>query len=308
MKEQDGLGADGSAGFGCADFDCVDFDCVGFDCVDFDSVDFDPAEAISRAAAIDDRESHARWDLIGRLHRRTDRAAFEAALAAARSADPAARLVGLDVLGQIGYRADRPYHEETLPVLIAEIDQARDDQLVEAAISAAGHLCDVRALPAVLRHVGSPDDDVRFAVAAALPMLCDEAATGPELLVSALIELTQDTDSSVRDWATMGLGGQLAADTPAVRDALAARLDDSAGDTAGEALIGLARRHDPRALAPLLAWLDDGPGDLIVEAAAALGAPEALPALLRLKAEGWQDGEPRPGILDEAIEACGGGR
>jgi hypothetical protein len=41
-----------------------------------------------------------------------------------------------------------------------------------------------------------------------------------------------------------------------------------------------------------------------VEAAAALSAPEALPSLLRLKAAGWQDSDPRPWLLDDAIRAC----
>jgi hypothetical protein len=49
-------------------------------------------------------------------------------------------------------------------------------------------------------------------------------------------------------------------DTDAIRDALAARVDDPDGDTSGEALLGLARRHDPRALPVLLARLDDDPG------------------------------------------------
>jgi HEAT repeat protein len=123
-------------------------------------------------------------------------------------------------------------------------------------------------------------------------------------VVAALTRLSEDTDGDLRDWAAMGLGAMLDVDNQAIRDALAARLDDQEGDTAGEALLGLALRKDPSALAPLLAWLDDQPGNLIVEGAAALGSPEALPALLRLKEEGWQTGEARPAVLDEAIEAC----
>jgi HEAT repeat protein len=102
----------------------------------------------------------------------------------------------------------------------------------------------------------------------------------------------------------MGLGSMLEVDSPAIRDALAARLDDQEGDTAGEALLGLARRKDPRALEPLLIWLDDQPGNLIVEAAAALGSPRALAALLRLENEGWEAGDARPSVLDDAIRAC----
>jgi hypothetical protein len=54
----------------------------------------------------------------------------------------------------------------------------------------------------------------------------------------------------------------------------------------------------------LLARLDDDPGDLVVEAAAKLGAPEALPALERLKREGWQEHNHFPSVLDDALRAC----
>jgi HEAT repeat protein len=154
----------------------------------------------------------------------------------------------------------------------------------------------------VIEHVAHPEEEVRFAVAFVLPGLAGEPPD--PTVINALIRLTADDDPDVRDWATFGLGTQLDEDSEAIRDALAQRLDDPVGDTAGEALLGLARRHDPRALPALLAHLDDNPGNLIVEAAAELGAPEALPALVRLRAEGWSLDEPQPDILEDAISAC----
>jgi HEAT repeat protein len=256
---------------------------------------------LRRAAAID-FEDDGRWAIIRELHRRTDRAAFEAARELAGSADLLERIVALDVLAQIGYPASRPFLEETLPVLIDATDEG-DADVVAAAVNALGQLWDPRALPAILRQAGHPSANVRHSVAIAIP----GAAGGPPSpdAVEALISLSADSDGETRDWATFGLGSQLEdQDSDAIRDALAARLDDPDGDTAGEALLGLALRHDPRALPVLLARLDDDPGNLIVEAAAALGAPEALPALQRLKREGWQLDEPRPSVLDDALRAC----
>lgn len=157
-------------------------------------------------------------------------------------------------------------------------------------------------MPALLANLDHPAEEVRFAVAIALSAIA--GGDQSEAVVSALIRLSTDADGDVRDWATMGLGSITEKDDDAIRDALAARLDDPEGDTAGEALLGLALRKDARALRPLLTRLEDGPGNLIVEAAGALGSPDALPALRRLKAEGWDEGDPRPTVLDDAIEAC----
>ncbi|GAB3848359.1 HEAT repeat domain-containing protein [Dactylosporangium cerinum] len=261
-------------------------------------------ELLHRASALADTDAEARWEIVVELHRRTDREAFEAACRFARAVGTADRVLGLDILGQIGFAADRPFLEETLPVLIAAGTDDRPD-VIAAAVTALGHVGDHRGLPAVLGHARHVSDEVRYAVAVALPAV---AGDPPDpRAVAGLIRLSADADPEVRDWATFGLGSQLDADGEDVRDALAARLTDEDGDAAGEALLGLARRGDPRTLAPLLAWLDDDPGNLVVEAAGALGASEALPALLRLKESGWQLRDPLPSVLDTAIEACSPG-
>jgi HEAT repeat protein len=257
---------------------------------------------LRQAAAIADLEDDGRWAIIRDLQRRTDRTAFDAVRELAGSADTLERITALDVLAEIGYRAERPFLAQTLPLLI-DASHDGDADVIAAAVHALGLLSNPRALPAIVRHAGHPSAKVRSVVAVAIPGAAGDPPS-PHA-IEALIALSADPDGETRDWATFGLGSQLGqADSDAIRDALAARLDDPAGDTSGEALLGLALRHDPRALPVLLGCLDDDPGNLIVEAAAALGAPEALPALERLKREGWQLGEPRPSVLDDALRAC----
>ena len=72
------------------------------------------------------------------------------------------------------------------------------------------------------------------------------AAPGEDAL-AALIELSADEASGVRDWATFALGTLAEDDGDALRDALAARLDDPDEDTRLEAVHGLALRGDARA-------------------------------------------------------------
>ena len=261
---------------------------------------------LRRAAAIADLEDDGRWTIIRELHDRADRMAFDAVGELAGSADALERAVAVDVLGQIGSRAGRPFLEETLPLLIDASHDGHAD-VTAAAVTALGHLWDPRALPAIVRQAGHRSANVRSSVAFAIPGAAGDPPS-PDA-IGALIALSADPDPEARDRATFGLGSQFEdQDTEAIRDALAARLDDPDGDAAGEALLGLAHRRDPRALPVLLARLDDDPGNLIVEAAAELRAVEALPALQRLKREGWQLDDPRPSVLDDALRACATGR
>jgi hypothetical protein len=255
---------------------------------------------LERAVAMD-YEADERWEIVTEVHRRADRPAFDAARALACSDDGAERMLGLDILAQIGYPANRPFARETLPVLVAACDDERP-AVLESAIAALGHLADPQGLAAALRHAAHPSEGVRFSIAFTLPSIAGDPPAAEA--IAALIQLSADPDPDVRDWATCGLGSLLDADSAPIRQALAERLDDPEGDTAGEALLGLARRRDPRALPVLLSLLDGNPGNLIVEAAAELADPAALTALQRLKRDGWQHDDPLPSVLDDAIRAC----
>ena len=206
----------------------------------------DPVRLLAEAAAFaaPDQEEQRR-QLIVKLHRRSDAETFLATADAARAADLELRLVAMDVLGQLGYASGRPYREQILPILIAELDQAVDPRLLQAAITALAHLGDGRALTPVLRHATHRDADVRQAVAFTLPSITDQQDPAPEV-VETLIELTEDPDETVRDWSTFGLAELLDADSPEIRAALAARLDDVAA-ISEQARAGLLKRETPHA-------------------------------------------------------------
>ena len=73
--------------------------------------------------------------------------------------------------------------------------------------------------------------------------------------MDALIRLSRDEHSDVRDWATFALGMLASEDTEDLREALVARLDDPDAETRLEAVHGLALRGDPRAVEPALELL-----------------------------------------------------
>ena len=204
----------------------------------------DVAELIKRALAIGDTEDDRYWDVVRELQRRGDTPTFEAASALCAAPTPASRELELDVLAQLGYTIGRPYLEETLPIVFTLGSAEEPKRVLTSAICALGHLYDTRAQPYLLENARHPDEDVRFAVAQALPNVVGDPPSSE--VVDALTTLTRDTDADVRDWATFALGSIVAIDTDGVREALLARIDDPDGDTSGEALVGLATRGERR--------------------------------------------------------------
>jgi hypothetical protein len=179
---------------------------------------------LRRAAAIADFEDDGRWAIIRELHRRTDRAAFDAACALAGSADLLERIVALDVLAQIGYSAGRPFLEQTLPVLI-EASGHGDADVVAAAVTALGQLWDPRALPAILRQAGHPSADVRYSVAFAIPGAAPQTR-GPAARRAAPVR-PRRRPPRVRDRA--GLRPAICCQaSPPVRQSMLRRADDGA--------------------------------------------------------------------------------
>lgn len=210
------------------------------------------------------------WALVGPIQERGDDETFRAAVKLCADTDSESRYLGAAILGQLGDRAnleDRPFRSESVELLIGMLGSETDEDVLVSVAAALGYLEDPRAIGPLRDQRHHPDADVRHAVVLGLTPHEDDLA------VDALVELSADSDSDVRDWATFALGRVLERDTPQIREALAERLDDTDGDTLDEAIVGLAYRGDSRAVEPLLARLDDGrEGPLLDEALFELGA------------------------------------
>jgi methionyl-tRNA formyltransferase len=169
--------------------------------------------------------------------------------------DPAARAVAAHVLGQLG-GAVRAFPGEQAAALDALAAGERDPEVLSTIAHAFGHLGEPYGLERLVGWARQPDPRVREGVAFALGGWRDERAIG------ALADLAGDPDPQVREWATFALGALAPQDTPALREALVARLADADPDTRLEAVHGLALRGDPRAAdaAPAILAAADGRG------------------------------------------------
>jgi len=179
---------------------------------------------------------------------------------------------------------------DALPRLSEILASETESQVVAATVNALGQACDQQAAELILNlvRVDHPNADVRLAIAMAVPNGVEGDSPCRDAVIEALITLSRDDSSDVRDWACFGLG-QKEASSPAAKDALAARIADSDDDTRCEALLALAKTGDPRVL-PALQQRFSGDFDdlyrLEVDAAAELADPELYPFLVRVS-QAW---------------------
>ncbi|WP_052433471.1 HEAT repeat domain-containing protein [Streptacidiphilus carbonis] len=205
------------------------------------------------------------------------------------------REVGCDLVGNA---ADQhaALRDEAVTALLALAEVETEVCVLLSLVRGLGQTQDPRAVHVLVRLSRHGDADLRRQVASDITFVNSGLPDGPD--VQALIQLTQDQDPEVRNWAAFTLGFQLEQDTTAIRDALWKCTTDEYSEVREEGARGLARRHDPRAV-PLIAELldsDDGAHIFTFDAAEILGVPELLPSL--------DTYEPDSPGTDQATAAC----
>ncbi|BAZ06593.1 HEAT repeat domain-containing protein [Calothrix sp. NIES-3974] len=243
------------------------------------------------------------WDLVHILRIRGGDEEFTAASHLCEGKNPQERTLGVNILAQLGTTQGNFCTRERGEILLKLLSYEEDENVLAAIGYAFGHLQDARGIFPLIKFKNHANCNVRMGVVFGLSCQEDESA------IQALIELSGDVDNEVRNWATFGLGSQIAIDTPAIRDALYQRIiseveddkDDTVAEIRGEALLGLAIRKDQRVIEPLITELESGcVGRLSVEAALAIGDNRLYPSLMKL--QDWWDVDVE--LLQAAIAKC----
>lgn len=210
-----------------------------------------PADTLAeRALRRGDPDQEDWTEAVEVLRRRGDEDTFRAAAAWCGTEDPLRQMFAADVLAGL---SNGGMPARAVPLLRELSREARDPEVIRAAVAALGQQADPAGVTEILRHAGHPDPEVRFGVAVALHGLLPAGRADG---VEAVIALTRDPDDGVRDWATTVLA-DVEEDTSAIRDALADRLDDAVPDIEAEAARGLAMRQDARAVEALARILEN---------------------------------------------------
>lgn len=200
-----------------------------------------------------DYDSDAPWEAVNNLRTIGSKEVFDRAEQFCNSVDPKKRARGADILAQLGVAIGQshPYPEQTKRIIEELLVNEKSAAVLSSAIHALGHLGNIESVISVLQFSTHVDAGVRYAVAVALGSFAND-----EQALFCLIDLMNDPDEEVRNWATFGLGVQGEIDTPAVRMALLNRLNDSHLETRTEAFAGLAKRGDLRMIPNLLEYFD----------------------------------------------------
>ncbi|MEO3861210.1 HEAT repeat domain-containing protein [Acrocarpospora sp. B8E8] len=158
-------------------------------------------DLIQAALADEDPDGPTRWQAIADLQQRGDLETFTAARRLCASATVPERVLGVDILGELG--RDRPFADKTIPVLRYLAASEDDTRVLYSVLIAFGHLRDPRALPSVIDLSTHPEATVRYGAAYALPNILGHPADPAGL--AALRRLAEDKDPDVADWASLGL-------------------------------------------------------------------------------------------------------
>ena len=225
-------------------------------------------------------------DAMTILHFKGNADTLDAAKKLCTSTLPLRRSVGVTILAQLGVPT-RTYPDECIEILTLVLEKENDPNVIADTLIALGHHAEKRPVAVMTRFGDHPDARVRYALAFGLLGIEEKRA------VSAMLKLMTDSDPATRDFATFGIGMQIDADTPKIREILFHNLYDEDEDVRFEALAGLARRRDIRILNKLV---DDlaGLGDMHCDIST------LCDALADMKA--YYTGNPE--ILKKALAAC----
>jgi HEAT repeat protein len=199
-------------------------------------------------AELDDDEIGNSTIALAVLHARGTRDVLDAALVLCKSLDSKCRSLGALILGELGI-PERVFIEECGEALLELARHDPDPDVQSDAILGLNCTSYPKAEPHLLALRKHPRDDIRRRVALAL-----QGTTSPEV-VQGLIEMMEDSDRRVRDWATTSIGETVSIDGPEIREALLKRAADEDELVRVEGQHGLARRGDTCVLPLLLADL-----------------------------------------------------
>lgn len=216
------------------------------------------------------------WDNISELRSRPNKEVFQKAFNLLNSKSKKEKLIGIDVLAQLGFNP-RPFIKETLKRYFELLDEENEKETLMSILYGIGHNNEeltTTQIAKLIQFKNHKNIEVRQGLVSALLGIENEKA------VNTLIELTEDKVSSIRNWATFGIGSQIEISNQKIKTALWNRVNDKHQETKLEAIVGLSNRGEKEVKEIISRELVLGEyGTLLFEAIEVLNDKDFLPQL-----------------------------
>lgn len=222
------------------------------------------------------KSEEAYWDNIRELRLRPMKAVFEKALRFTNSKLIKERAIGVDILAQLGSNP-RPFYQETITRYFELLNLKEETEVIVSLLCAIGHNNDNLTPAQIFKMVQFKNHkigEVRQGLVTALLGVEHNNA------IEVLIELSEDSIPSIRNWATFGIGTQIEVSNKKIIDALWRRTLDQDQITRLEAIVGLANRGENKVKELIIKELEAGEyGILLFDAMVSLNDKDFIPYL-----------------------------
>lgn len=236
------------------------------------------------------------WDNIWELRKRSTMSVFEKCWELVHSNIPKDRIIGFDVLAQLGV-SSRPFCKESVKLFFEILEYEKDYKVISSILFAIGHNnenLNQKQINQLILYKTNKDSFIRYALVSSLLGLENYQA------IQTLIELSSDKVPSIRDWATFGIGSMIETDHEEIRKALWKRTNDKNQNIKLEAIVGLAHRKDENVKNIIERELINGEyGTLLFESIEELNCIEFLPLLKNNLISGQNDSSINPEWLKD---------
>lgn len=214
-------------------------------------------EAINLALTKDIDNDPDYWALVRSIQKRLPQC-LDAVATLCFLNEPRKRILATNILGQNSMQ-NKVVSEKCLELLFKMIQTGPDIPVLESILHALGHYETPEVITLLMKYAHHESGVIRLAVVHCL------LSNNNDEVIETMIQLSQDSDPNVRNWATFGLGSSIDKDSEEIRNALAARLHEVDNEIRWEAILGLVVRADDRMIPVFLNDLETIPPNILLE-------------------------------------------
>ena len=225
---------------------------------------------------LNNKSKQSYWEYISILRSRPENDVFRQCIKLTSSDIPKNRIVGINVLAQLGV-SPRPFYHETIDRYFELLENEKEPEVIMSILYGVGHNnenLNRAQIKKLCSYINTNSSLIKEGLVFSLLGKNDADA------IKTLMFFSTDKLSYIRDWATFGIGSLIEKNTIEIRNALWKRINDKHQDVKLEAIAGLAKRRDIRVKEVIKRELLGGEyGILLFEAILSLNDKDFLPLL-----------------------------